>query len=447
MPRCCRAGAAPRRSTAPSWPGDAESRRHHHEDGRGPRHRRDGDGGARADRRRHDRRRSARRPGAARRRSDGARARRRSSAARSRSRRSRTRASPMPSKIAKNETRIDWSKPGKQVHDHIRGLSPFPGAWFELDGARVKALRSTKARARCAPARCSTTSSPSPAARARCGSSQVQRAGKQPMAADEFLRGTPVESRRAGRLTCRATSSPSNMTARRLPAGRSRPTSPPCRASLTAAVEALRGEKTLVQGAGRTDAGVHARGQVAHVDLAKDWDTDTVRDALNAHLRPHPVAILCGRTCRRRFQRAHLGDQAALSLSHHQPPRRSHARCRPRLARAAPARCRGDARGGAAPDRQARLHHVPLDRMPGQVAGEDARPARRRARRRGGPCLAVGALVPAQPGALDGRLAGRWSARANGAPTISRKALDARDRTACGPVAPPDGLYLMQVDY
>ncbi len=61
---------------------------------------------------------------------------------------------------------------------------------------------------------------------------------------------------------------------------------------LTAAVAAFAGESTLVQGAGRTDAGVHARGQVAHIDLAKDWDTDTVRDALNAHLRPHPVAVL-----------------------------------------------------------------------------------------------------------------------------------------------------------
>ena len=47
-------------------------------------------------------------------------------------------------KISKNETRIDWTKPWKQVHDHIRGLSPFPGAWFELDGIRVKVLRSTK---------------------------------------------------------------------------------------------------------------------------------------------------------------------------------------------------------------------------------------------------------------------------------------------------------------
>ena len=46
-------------------------------------------------------------------------------------------------KIAKEETRIDWAKPWHDVHNHIRGLSPFPGAWFELDGVRVKVLRST----------------------------------------------------------------------------------------------------------------------------------------------------------------------------------------------------------------------------------------------------------------------------------------------------------------
>src|SRR5262245_27727290 len=61
---------------------------------------------------------------------------------------------------------------------------------------------------------------------------------------------------------------------------------------LTAAIAAFSGETAAVQGAGRTDAGVHASGQVAHVDLAKAWDTDTVRDAVNAHLRPHPIAIL-----------------------------------------------------------------------------------------------------------------------------------------------------------
>src|SRR5262245_9057986 len=61
---------------------------------------------------------------------------------------------------------------------------------------------------------------------------------------------------------------------------------------LTAAIAAFSGETAAVRGAGRTDAGVHATGQVAHVDLAKSWDTDTVRDAVNAHLRPHPVAVL-----------------------------------------------------------------------------------------------------------------------------------------------------------
>src|ERR1700756_120618 len=61
---------------------------------------------------------------------------------------------------------------------------------------------------------------------------------------------------------------------------------------LAAAVAAFSGEAVTIQGAGRTDAGVHAEGQVAHVDLAKEWDTDTVRDAVNAHLRPHPVAVL-----------------------------------------------------------------------------------------------------------------------------------------------------------
>jgi methionyl-tRNA formyltransferase len=96
-------------------------------------------------------------------------------------------------KIAKGETRVDWTRPWKQVHDHCRGLSPFPGAWCELAGAgRVKILRTTKVDGSGSPGRVLDNK-----LTVACGSGAVrlvelQRAGKQPMAADEFLRGTPV---------------------------------------------------------------------------------------------------------------------------------------------------------------------------------------------------------------------------------------------------------------
>src|SRR5262249_19638743 len=61
---------------------------------------------------------------------------------------------------------------------------------------------------------------------------------------------------------------------------------------LTAAIAAFAGGPVAISAAGRTDAGVHALGQVAHLDLGKDWDVDTVRDAINFHLRPQPVAVL-----------------------------------------------------------------------------------------------------------------------------------------------------------
>ena len=67
---------------------------------------------------------------------------------------------------------------------------------------------------------------------------------------------------------------------------------PSVQESLECAAEKLDGAPVLVYGAGRTDSGVHALGQVAHLDLTKDLSTDKVRDAINYHLKPHPVAVI-----------------------------------------------------------------------------------------------------------------------------------------------------------
>ncbi len=67
---------------------------------------------------------------------------------------------------------------------------------------------------------------------------------------------------------------------------------PSIQTSLARAVEGFSGERVQVFGAGRTDSGVHATGQVAHIDLARDWPAPTVRDAINAHLVPDPIVIV-----------------------------------------------------------------------------------------------------------------------------------------------------------
>jgi methionyl-tRNA formyltransferase len=96
-------------------------------------------------------------------------------------------------KIEKSETRIDWSRPADEVHNHIRGLSPFPGAWFRMpDGVRVKVLRSTPRGKQGAPG-CVLDDQLTIA----CGEgavrlATVQREGKSAMDAAAFLRGNPL---------------------------------------------------------------------------------------------------------------------------------------------------------------------------------------------------------------------------------------------------------------
>jgi len=97
-------------------------------------------------------------------------------------------------KIDKAETRIDWTKSWKVVHDLIRGLSPFPGAWCELAGDRVKLLRTTRGEGSGAPGTILDDG-----LTVACGDGAVrivelQKAGGRPMKVEEFLRGTPVRS-------------------------------------------------------------------------------------------------------------------------------------------------------------------------------------------------------------------------------------------------------------
>jgi methionyl-tRNA formyltransferase len=100
-------------------------------------------------------------------------------------------------KVEKDETRIDWTKPWQSVHNHCRGLSPFPGAWFELPGsppsaARIKVLRTTRGEGTATPGTVVDDQ-----LTVACGDGAVrilklQRAGRQPIRAEEFLRGTPL---------------------------------------------------------------------------------------------------------------------------------------------------------------------------------------------------------------------------------------------------------------
>jgi methionyl-tRNA formyltransferase len=96
-------------------------------------------------------------------------------------------------KIDRAETRIDWRRPWREVHDHIRGLSPFPGAWFELslDGkpVRVKVLRTTEAQGRGAPGTLLDDRFTIACQEGAIRIVELQRAGGRAMAAGEFLRG------------------------------------------------------------------------------------------------------------------------------------------------------------------------------------------------------------------------------------------------------------------
>jgi tRNA pseudouridine38-40 synthase len=215
---------------------------------------------------------------------------------------------------------------------------------------------------------------------------------------------------------------------------------------LTAAAERFCGEKVSMRGAGRTDAGVHALGQVCHVDLTRDWDEDTVRDAFNAHLRPHPIAVIAAAKVDSAF------DARFSALKRHYLYRIVNRRADLTFER-------GRAWRIAKPLNSTAMHAA-AQRLVGRHDFTTFRDAECQAK---SPVktldqldvtrmqddihvtAAARSFLHTQVRSMVGALAlvgeGKWSAD-----DVSI-ALNKRDRTACAPVAPPDGLYLVKVDY
>lgn len=221
---------------------------------------------------------------------------------------------------------------------------------------------------------------------------------------------------------------------------------PSVQAVLERAVKAFSGEEVAIGGAGRTDTGVHATGQVAHVDLEKDWPAETVMGAMNFHCQPDPVAILACEKMHEGFdarfsaiRRAYryrilnrlppltfekglawhvkqpldveaMHEASQVFIGHHDFTTFRHTRCQAK-----------------SPEKT--LETFSVRREGDFVIAE---------------CSSRSFLhnqVRSMVGTLRLVGEGRWTA------DTVREALAARDRKACGPVAPPDGLYLTRVDY
>lgn len=216
--------------------------------------------------------------------------------------------------------------------------------------------------------------------------------------------------------------------------------------ALEAGVKGFCGQDIRVNGAGRTDAGVHALGQVAHIDLEHAVRTDVLRDAVNAHLRPHPVAIVEVEevasdfearfsAIRRHYLYRIVNRRAPLTLDRgqawlvHKPldADAMHAAAQSLIGRHDFTTFRSLQCQAKSPEKT--LDHLSVARYGDEI--EITANAR--------------SFLHNQVRSIVGSLKlvgdGKWTRR------DLERALKAKDRTACGPVAPSDGLYLLKVDY
>ena len=216
--------------------------------------------------------------------------------------------------------------------------------------------------------------------------------------------------------------------------------------AIEAAAARLGCQPGSLRGAGRTDAGVHATGQVAHLDLPKSYAADSVRDAINARLRPHPIAVLRAEevgsdfdarfsAVRRHYVYRIVNRRASLALETDRAWLVKRGLDGEAMHRAAQRLLgRHDFSTFRDSECQASSPVRTLEGFDVTAAGErlDIR-------------LWARSFLHRQVRSMVGSLVyvglGRWSAE------DLRAALDARDRARCGTVAPAAGLYLADIDY
>jgi tRNA pseudouridine38-40 synthase len=215
---------------------------------------------------------------------------------------------------------------------------------------------------------------------------------------------------------------------------------------LEEAIARFSGETVTTQAAGRTDAGVHALGQVVHFDLSRQWDPFKIREALNYHTKPHPIAIIAADAVGEDFE-----ARFSATARHYEY------RILNRRARAAldagrvwhvPVALDAEAMHAAAQLILGR-HDFSTFRAAECQANSPIRTLDVLDVSRQAEMIVVTAsarsFLHSQVRSLVGSLKlvgeGRWT------PADFRAALDAADRARCGPLAPPDGLYLTRVSY
>lgn len=216
--------------------------------------------------------------------------------------------------------------------------------------------------------------------------------------------------------------------------------------ALEDAIEKLSGERVTVTGAGRTDAGVHALGQVAHFDLVKEFEPGKVRDALNYYLRPDPVVVLDSVAVDGEFHArfsATARHYLFRILNRRSPPALDVGKVwhvSPKLdadAMHAAAKAlvgQHDFTTFRAAECQAQSPVKTLDRLDVSRRADEIHIE-----------ASARSFLHHQIRSFTGTLKlvgeGKWT------PRDVADALAARDRARCGPVSPPDGLYLVRVDY